>query len=258
MAIEKKRLHHEEKDDLASAGGYICIPEADLPPVSEDFLKNFSERMTRITKELIAGFQFVNDLKKAVTIFGSTRAKPGSRHYEEARKLAYKLAKEGYTVVTGGGPGIMEAANRGAFEAGGESLGINIKLPQAQWINKYVTRSLAMRYFFTRKVMFSFAASMYVFFPGGYGTLDEFFEMVTLVQTKKLVRKVFIVAVGKEYWGTLFTWIREKPYKIYKALKEDEMGIVRIVDSAEEAFEEIKKFSQETERNRSESSLRKS
>lgn len=244
MAIDKKLLNQQEKEALES-NGYICIPEADLPPVGDDFLKNFSERMTRITRELLVGFQFVSDLEKAVSIFGSTRAKPDSWHYEEARKLAYDLAKEGYSIVTGGGPGIMEAANRGAFEAGGDSLGINIRLPRAQWINQYVTRSIAMRYFFTRKVMFSFAATIYVFFPGGYGTLDEFFEMVTLVQTKKLVRKVLIVAVGKEYWNSLFDWIKREPYGKYHALKKEELGIVQIVDSASEALDKIHAFAQQ-------------
>ncbi|KKU85973.1 MAG: hypothetical protein UY15_C0018G0005 [Parcubacteria group bacterium GW2011_GWA2_47_9] len=240
--IEKEFLNGEEKKEQESKG-YICIPEADLPPMEDDFLANFSKRISRITAELVAGFQFVRGLKNAVSIFGSSRAQPGTSHYEEARKLAYSLAKEGRPIVTGGGPGIMEAANRGAYEAKGESIGINIKLPQWQWVNKYVTNSIAMRYFFTRKVMFSFAAKVYVFFPGGYGTLDEFFEMVTLVQTKKLVRKVLIIAVGKEYWNSLFAWIKQDAHIKYKAVKKEELDIVRIVDSAEQALRLIQKFS---------------
>lgn len=240
--IEKQQLNGKEKESLES-DGYICIPEADLPPMEDDFLDNFSKRISRIMAELIEGFQFVRGLKDAVSFFGSSRAQPDASHYEEARKLAYDLAKKGHVIVTGGGPGIMEAANRGAYEAKGESIGINIKLPKWQWINKYVTRSIAMRYFFTRKVMFSFAAKVYVFFPGGYGTLDEFFEMVTLVQTKKLVRKVLIVAVGKEYWDPLFAWIEKDVHGKYKAIKKEELAIVRIVNSAKEAFDEIDKFS---------------
>lgn len=178
----------------------VCCPDPDLSPQKEDFRKTFSWRIFRIMAEFVDGFQFIADFKKAVDIFGSTRALPKSHYYQEARKLANLLAKEKYTVITGGGPDIMEAANLGAYEAGGESVGINIQLPEGQRMNNYVKSSIGFHYFFTRKVMFSFACQIYVFFPGGFGTLDEFFEMITLIQTKKLPKPVLVVAVGKEYW----------------------------------------------------------
>jgi uncharacterized protein (TIGR00730 family) len=217
-------------------------PDPDLPPIKEDFRKTFPWRIFKIMAEFIEGFEFITDFKKkSATIWGATRFKEDDRYYQEARKLGFLLAKEGYTVVTGGGPGIMEAANRGASEAKGDSVGMNIQLPDQQRANKYVNRSAGFYYFFTRKVMMSMASSVYVFFPGGFGTLDEFFEMITLAQTKKLSHKVLIVVVGKDYWQPLFDWLKSEVYQKRNAINKKDLEIFNLVDSAQEALKIIKK-----------------
>jgi len=217
-------------------------PDPFLPPVKEDFRETFQWKVFRIMAEFIEGFHFLADFKKTVTIFGSTSFDLENKYYKEARKLGGLLAKGGYTVITGGGPGIMEAANRGAFEEGGDSVGINIELPEGQRMNQYVTKPAGFSYFFIRKVMLSFSSEAYVFFPGGFGTLDEFFEMVTLVQTKKLGKPVPIIVIGKEYWQPLFSWIKEEIYLKCKAVKEEDLKIFQLVDSVEEAYDIIKKI----------------
>lgn len=221
----------------------LCLPECKLPSAKEDFRKTFSWRIFRIMAEFVDGFQFIADFKKTVAIFGSTRISSKGPYYREARKLARLLAEKKFAIITGGGPGIMEAANRGAFEAGGKSIGINIQLPEGQMMNEFVTKPIGFHYFFTRKVMFSFACSDYVFLPGGFGTLDEFFEMVTLIQTKKLSKSVLIIAVGKEYWQPLFSWLEKEVYKKQGAIDKKDLQIFHLVNSAEEAFELIKKHS---------------
>lgn len=218
----------------------VCYSDSDLPPVKEDFRKTFSWRIFRIMAEFIEGFQFIADFKKAVAIFGSTRFSEKNPYYQEARKLGKFLAKSGYVVITGGGPGIMEAANRGAFEVGGESVGINIELPEGQVMNKFVRKPIGFHYFFTRKVMLSFACCGYVFFPGGLGTLDELFEMITLVQTKKLPQPISIIVVGKNYWQPLFDWLKNEVYQKQNAISKKDLEIFHLVDSAKEAFEIIK------------------
>ncbi len=215
-------------------------PDPELPPIKEDFRETFQWKVFKIMAEFIDGFDFLADLKKTITIFGSTSATAESSYYKKARELGNLLAKGGYTVITGGGPGIMEAGNRGASEAGGESVGVNIQLPEGQRRNEYVTKPIGFHYFFTRKVMLSLSSEAYVFFPGGFGTLDEFFEMVTLIQTGKLAKPVPIIAVGKEYWDPLFNWLNSEVYQKYQAVKKQDLEIFEIVDSAEEAFEIIK------------------
>lgn len=211
-------------------------------PSRKNFSEFFQGKISRITKEFTRGFHFVADFKKAVAIFGSTRFFPKNPYYQEARKLGKLLAEAGFTVVTGGGPGIMEAANRGAFEEGGESAGLNIELQEGQVMNRYVKKPIGFHYFFTRKVMFSFASRGYVFFPGGFGTLDEFFEMITLIQTRKLAKPPVVIAVGKEYWNPLFKWLKSEVYEKRKAISKDDLGIFFLVDTAEEAFDLIKKY----------------
>lgn len=167
-----------------------------------------NERLSRIGREFKEGFEIVNRHTNSVTIFGSARFKEGNEHYEQARAVGAALAKEGYTIVTGGGGGIMEAGNRGAFEAGGQSIGFNIMLPHEQVLNPYTTDSMPFHYFFTRKVVMTFGARAYVYLPGGFGTLDELFEVMTLMQTRKLPR-VPIILVGVAYWSGLDAFIRE-------------------------------------------------
>jgi uncharacterized protein (TIGR00730 family) len=215
-------------------------PDPLLPPVKEDFRETFQWKIFRIMAEFIEGFHFLADLKKTITVFGSTSFDQENKYYKEARELGKLLAKGGYTVITGGGPGIMEAANRGAFEEGGESAGINIELPEGQRMNEYVTKSAGFNHFFTRKVMLSFSSEAYVFFPGGFGTLDEFFEMITLVQTKKLAKPVPIIVVGKEFWQPMFSWIKNEVYVKNQAIKKEDLEIFQLVDSAQEAYNIIK------------------
>ncbi|MBP9748696.1 TIGR00730 family Rossman fold protein [Patescibacteria group bacterium] len=189
--------------------------------------------------EFVDGFQFLADYKKTVSMFGSTRFKERNHHYAEARQLAKRLAKDGFTIVTGGGQGIMEAANRGAVEGGGESLGLNIQLPHEQKINPYVQHSTSFHYFFTRKVMLDFAAEAYVFFPGGYGTLDEFFELIELVQTKK-IKKVPILLVGRDFWAGLIDWFTTQLYEQHHSIDRSDLEIFRLVDSIDEAYALLK------------------
>jgi len=217
------------------------IPDPKLPPTQQDFRETFQWRIFRIMAEFVEGFHFIADFKKTITIFGSTSFSPDNPYYKEARKLGKLLAEARFGVITGGGPGIMEAANRGAFEGGGESIGINIELPNGQRMNSYVNKPIGFHHFFTRKVMLSFASEAYVFFPGGFGTLDEFFEMVTLIQTKKLAKPIPIIVIGKEYWQPIFNWIKEEVYEKQQAIKKEDLEIFHLVDSIEEAFEIIKK-----------------
>lgn len=200
----------------------------------------FSKRMMRIGTEFHKGFQFISKYGLAATVFGSARSGLDDKTYKEATKLAGKLADEGFTIITGGGPGIMEAANKGAYEAGGESVGLCIQLPEEQITNEYVTESISFHYFFTRKVMLSFASELYIFFPGGFGTLDEMFEMITLIQTGKDEQDIPVILIGEDHWRPLLDWIENKLYREDKAISKEDMDIYTLVDSADEALEVIK------------------
>lgn len=209
------------------------------PPVHEPGDK---ARLDRMMGEFRKGFRFLKRLKKerVVSIFGSHLDKEGDHEYEQARKLAQLLAKEGITVLTGGGPGIMEAANRGALEAGGRSVGINLKFLSGEEKNKYIKESVGFYYLFVRRVMLAHAAQGYVFFPGGFGTLDEFFEISTLVSTKKLHYEIPVVLVGKDYWSSLKSWIEKVPIKKYQTLSKQGLSFWKIADSPKEAIELLK------------------
>jgi hypothetical protein len=217
-------------------------PDPDLPPVKEDFREDIQWKVFRVMAELVEGFHFLGGLKKTITIFGSSRMSSDNPYYKEAEQLGELLAENKFTVITGGGPGIMKAANKGAYKKNGESVGINIQLPSGQRINKYVTKGIGFHYFFTRKLMLAFSSKAYVFFPGGFGTLDEFFEMVTLVQTKKLDHPVPIIVIGKDYWTPLFEWVKKELLIKQKAINEENLDIFQLVDSAEEAYDIIKKI----------------
>lgn len=197
-----------------------------------------SWRIFKIMIEFIEGFNLISKHGLAVSIFGSSHATLGDDSYARAKELAGRIAKKGYAVVTGGSSGIMQAANKGAFEAGGDSIGLNINLKDAQEYNPYLTERLGFDHFFVRKVMLTYASEVYVYFPGGFGTLDEFFEVLTLVQTKK-IRKVPIVLVGREYWEPLLSFIDKIVYEKFSAISEDDKKLYTLVDSVDEAYEHI-------------------
>lgn len=204
-----------------------------------DFAENANWRIFRIMAEFVDGFEFLHPLRKEVTFFGSARFPEDHKWYKVAQKLGRTLAEHGFTVITGGGPGIMEAGNRGAYEGDGGSVGLDIELPSEQRRNAYVKKGIGFHYFFTRKVMLSASAQAYVFFPGGFGTMDEFFEMVTLIQTEKM-EPVPVVCVGRDFWGHLDDWIKATLLEEYQTISPDDSQLYTIVDTAEEAFEIIK------------------
>lgn len=215
----------------------INIPETEISrephTIEEIALGARNHRASRIATEFDRGFQFIKKYPKSVTIYGSARFKPTNPHYKDACALAILLANEGYAVVTGGGPGIMEAANRGAKEAGGASVGLNIELPHEQVINPYVTDSLSFYYFFSRKTTMSFSSEAYIFYPGGFGTLDEFFEIVTLIQTKK-IRNAPVVLVGKDFWGPLDDFLRINVMRNHGAIEKSDLKLYSILDDHKE------------------------
>ncbi|OGX16464.1 MAG: Rossman fold protein, TIGR00730 family [Omnitrophica WOR_2 bacterium RBG_13_41_10] len=197
-------------------------------------------RVFRIMSEFVDGFEVLSGIGKAVSIFGSSRTKPGNKYYKLAEETAYLLAKAGYAVITGSGPGIMEAANKGTRRAGGHSIGLNIQIPLEQMPNKYVDTLLDFRYFFVRKVMFVKYAKAFVIMPGGYGTLDEFTEAINLIQTKR-IDKFPVVLFGREYWKGLLDWLKARVLKEAN-IDEKELAIFSVVDKPKEVVEAIKKF----------------
>jgi uncharacterized protein (TIGR00730 family) len=215
----------------------INISNSNITLTDKEFESNFGLRISKIVDEFRDGFKFISGIsKKSATIFGGTRFSSDDAEYIKALKLGELLSSSGYTVVTGGGPGIMEAANKGAYKSEGDSVGINIELPENQESNQFVNKSIGFHYFFTRKMMMSFCSSVYVFFPGGYGTLDEFFEMVVLLQTKKLSHKVTIVVIGKDFWSPLLSWFKEELYNNRGSINEEELSLFKLVDTPEEAL----------------------
>lgn len=219
------------------APGNRCVP-AEEPPA---FTENINWRIFRIMAEFIEGFEFLSKLKKEVTIFGSARITDDHPYYRLARELAFRLGEKGYTIITGGGPGIMEAGNRGAFKAGAESVGLNIELQREQRSNRYVKKSIGFHYFFTRKVMLSASSQAYIYFPGGFGTLDELIEMTLLVQTGKTPSTVPIILVGSEFWNPLKAWMEDKMLKGMNFIDKPDLAILQVVDTVEEALAIVEK-----------------
>lgn len=241
------KMEHHVTSHLTDTGAkwyehWICAPgNVCLPTEGPSFTESLQWRIFRIMSEFVEGFEFLSKLKGEVSIFGSARATSASPRYKAARELGFLLAKKGYTMITGGGPGIMEAANRGAFDAGGESVGLNIQLPIEQRTNKYVKKGMGFHYFFTRKVMLSASAQAYVFFPGGFGTLDEMTEMVTLVQTGKIPSNVPVILYGKDFWQPFLDWVKTAMTEQHRYLEPEEMAIIHLVDTPEEAVKIIAK-----------------
>jgi uncharacterized protein (TIGR00730 family) len=194
-------------------------------------------RVFRIMGEFVEGFDTLARLGPSVSIFGSARTRPDEPDYIAAQRTAELLVRHGFGVITGGGPGIMEAANRGAAEAGGESIGCNIELPFEQGMNRWVRTAINFRYFFVRKTMFVKYAEGFVIFPGGYGTMDELFEALTLIQTGK-VRDFPVVLYNSDYWGSLLEWMRTRMLGDGK-IKSEDMDLFIVTDSPEEAAQHI-------------------
>ena len=206
----------------------------------DDFTQEDPWRVFRIMSEFVEGFEVLSKMGKAVSIFGSARTKPKSLHYKLGEDVAYYVAKAGYAVITGSGPGLMEAANKGARRAGGHSIGLNIHIPSEQKPNKYVDTLLDFRYFFVRKVMFVKYAKAFIILPGGYGTLDEFFEAINLIQTAR-ISKFPVVLFNSKYWEGLLGWLKKAVLKNGYISKSD-LDIFTLVDNPKEAVCVIKKF----------------
>jgi uncharacterized protein (TIGR00730 family) len=198
-------------------------------------LREESWRIFRILGEFVEGFETLSRLGPAVTLFGSARTSRRDRYYRLAEEIAYRLVRElGYAVITGGGPGIMEAANRGARRAGGKSVGLNIDLPMEQAPNRYINVLIQFRYFFCRKVCFIKYASAVLIFPGGYGTLDEFFEVATLIQTEK-IKPIPLILIGKDYWGKVIRMV-EKTLLAPGYISPEDLKMFHLVDSPDEVI----------------------
>lgn len=206
----------------------------------EDLKGKETWRIFRIISEFIEAFEELSDIGPAVSIFGSSRTRSGDAFYKKTEEIAGDLSEAGYTIITGGGPGIMEAANKGAYEKGGLSVGLNIKLPMEQSANKYQTHSLNFRYFFARKVMFVKYALGYICMPGGFGTLDEFFEALTLLQTHKIY-PIPIILYCSEYWNPLLDFMRNTMLK-YDTITASDLDIILVTDDKDEVIETINRY----------------
>jgi hypothetical protein len=194
-----------------------------------------SWQIFKVMAEFVDGFENLSRIGPCISIFGSARTQPGNKYYELAVEIAKRLAEEGFGIITGGGPGIMEAANKGASIAGGKSVGLNIELPFEQHVNPYVDRdkSLQFDFFFVRKVMFVKYAQGFIMLPGGFGTMDEFFEVATLVQTGKF-RQSPMILVGKSYWGGLISWMKEVMAEEEHNINPEDLNLIKIYDTVDE------------------------
>ncbi|WP_141269413.1 TIGR00730 family Rossman fold protein [Kocuria varians] len=226
VVLRRKQLHWRTSDQR-------FLDQRPAEP--DDFTRTDPWRVLRIQAEFVEGFDALANLGPAVSVFGSARTAPGHPEYELARELGREIGKAGYAVVTGGGPGVMEAANRGAVDVGAHSVGIGIELPHEQRLNDWVDLGINFRYFFARKTMFVKYSQGFVALPGGFGTLDELFEALTLVQTGKITRFP-VILVGTEYWRPLLDWITGTLVAGGKASDAD-LDLLRVVDTAEEVVE---------------------
>jgi uncharacterized protein (TIGR00730 family) len=214
----------------------------DASPIDRQKIERIIRKRKRISnEEFDRGYDLIKKYPRSVSILGSARFSEDNQYYKKARSVAYKIANElKYAIVTGGGPGIMEAANRGAFEAGGASLGFGIKLPMEQNSNKYLTDHVEFEYFFSRKTLLYFSAEAYIYFPGGFGTLDELFEILTLEQTHKISRAP-VILVGKDFWEPFLELLRQKLAVENDTIDMADTEIYKIVDSEDEIIDIIRK-----------------
>ncbi|MBS1774937.1 MAG: TIGR00730 family Rossman fold protein [Bacteroidetes bacterium] len=202
-----------------------------------------SWQVFKIMAEFVQGFEAMAKIGPCISIFGSARTKSGQKYYELAVEIAKSLSEEGFGVITGGGPGIMEAGNKGAHIAGGRSVGLNIELPFEQHFNPYIDgdKSLNFDYFFVRKVMFAKYSQGFIMMPGGWGTMDEFFEVATLIQTRKFTQTPMI-CMGKEYWGGLFDWMRNTMFEKFGNISSGDLDLIQLFDTADEAVSYLREF----------------
>lgn len=213
------------------------------PQPEDEYKTSDSWRVFRIMSEFVTGFDSMATVTRGVSIFGSARTPPDSPEYEAARETAYLLGAAGFEIITGGGPGIMEAANKGAIEAGAVSIGCNIELPMEQQPNPYQNRSQIYKYFFVRKTMFIKYSNAYIIFPGGFGTMDELFEALTLIQTRK-IRNFPVVLFGSQYWRGLLSWITSTMLNA-KMINPEDLGLMHLTDSPRDAVDFILKTAYE-------------
>lgn len=230
VLVENKSGHkHMTLDEIRKG----CIEEIGI--------EKDGVRLCRINSELHQGIKEMANYEKAVTFYGSARFKEGHEYYEKSRQLGFRISKElGYTIVTGGGPGIMEGGNRGAFEAGGKSVGLAIKLPHEQKDNPYITDDVPFYYFFTRKAALSFSSEVFIFFPGGFGTMDEFFEQLTLVQTGKL-KPLPLILYGVDFWTPFVKLWKEQLCDKYKTINEDDLNLFIVTEDHDLILDIVKK-----------------
>jgi uncharacterized protein (TIGR00730 family) len=206
--------------------------------MGKEFLAQDPWRVLRIMAEFVDGFEMMTQVPPGISVFGSARSKPGQMYYEKAVQAGRCIAEAGFSVITGGGPGIMEGANKGAKESGGESVGLNIILPFEQVANPFLTKIINFRYFFVRKVMFSKYAVGFIFFPGGYGTMDEFYDTITLIQTGKIHRQP-VVLLGRDFWEGQLEWIRKTMLGKFENISPEDMDLLRLEDDPREAVRYI-------------------
>ena len=206
----------------------------------DDFMHEDPWRIFRIISEFVDGFEVLSKVGKAVSIFGSSRTKPGDKYYKLGEEIAYQLAKAGFAIITGSGPGMMEAANKGAKRARGHSIGLNIEIPSEQKPNPYVDTLIDFHYFFVRKVMFVKYAKAFVIMPGGFGTLDELFEAINLIQTER-IEKFPVVLTGGEYWRGMVEWI-ENTVLERGNISSSDLAIFKVIDHPKEIVRYINKF----------------
>jgi uncharacterized protein (TIGR00730 family) len=204
----------------------------------DDFMVGDTWRLFKILSEFVEGFEMMSEVYPAVSIFGSARIKPEDETYIQTVEIAKKLSENGFNIITGGGPGIMEAGNKGAQEGKGKSVGVNIKLPMEQQANAFTDLQLELKYFFVRKVMFIKYAQAYVGMPGGFGTLDEIFEATTLIQTKR-IKPFPVILVGTDYWSGLLDWIKDTLLK-RKLISTQDLDLIRLTDDPDEVVKIIK------------------
>jgi uncharacterized protein (TIGR00730 family) len=211
-------------------------------PITKEFIKEDPWRMFRIISEFVEGFETLSGVGKAVSIFGSARLPQHHKYYKDCEDVAYYLAKEGYSIITGSGPGLMEAANKGAHRAGrkGSSIGLNIHIPMEQKCNPYVDIPLDFRYFFIRKVMFVKYAKAFVIMPGGFGTLDEFYEAINLIQTER-IPKFPVVLFGSKYWAGMLKWLKEMVLE-EACISPEDLHLFKVTDDPKEVAAIVKRF----------------